>query len=439
MKEAIYSNVEIRPDRAYILFVGDVKYIDTTTLLSRRLGGRYGKPAETINILPNMPPPCMKGNFIVVNNELMEHNRGRGFFLPLDQPEINSDVSNNRYVKKVIDDILKSQDCVYVNLFKSTREMTLPQQDERIKVIGPEPSLFHYFDNKINQRKAANKLGVPVPRGYICNSFEELVKKYQKEFEDDAFVTCAKGFGGNGTEKVSSLDEILGCRKLKGKKQFIISELLELESSPCTLGIIANKDEVRVVSIADQVMDGVNYGGTVYPSNAGKKHVEDMRRYTEKIGKYMGGKGYRGCFGVDFMIDKKGSLYFVEINPRKIGSTLESTLAHKTENPDEASIPELEFLAVTEGRFEGVYSMPNVNWGVLSIKAKEGQTTGNEIRADVRERQVFEDSGSAVLDHPGKGILYLADGRLAKAVSVNGSRDNILKTLYEEKGRVLIR
>ncbi len=449
-KGLLYTNVNIRFDRAYVLFVGDVKYIDTTTLLSERLSKRYGKRLETINILPNMPSPYMSGNFIVVNTTLADYISRDGdgkYFLPLDQPDINRDVSNSPYVRKIVQEILRNQKDLFINLFKSTPEMTLPEEDERIHVIGPNPNLFSYFDNKVNQRSIAEKLDIPVPRGYVANTFNELIRIYKYHFNGEVYVTRSNGFGGNGSEKIHSLDDLVNSAKLKGHNQFVVSDLFELYSSPCSLGLIANSDEIIVASIADQLMHGVDYGGTVYPSDASVDNLRRIGEYTKKIGQYMGKQGYRGFFGLDFMIDKKGNLYFVEINPRKIGSTPEAILAHRTLNPHSISLPELEFLAVTEGTFRidsSLYTMPDSYWGVKGVKAKEGQRTLNYIPRESREKAIFKDSGVTILDHPGSDVTYLADGRLARVVCVvkthleENPREKIIRKLEEESQRIKV-
>jgi len=426
----IYSNLEINPGKAYILYIGDVKYIDTTTLLLGRLVKRYNKPVETINILPNLPPQYMTGNFIVINTALVNHisqNSKQKYFLPLDQADVNRDASNNPYIKKTINEILKSQEDIYINLFKNTPEMTLTD-DERIKVIGPSSDIFTYFDNKINQRKIIEQLEIPVAKGYIANSFDELIIKYQTNFQDKAFVSCSNGFGGNGTEKILSLDNLLTSEKLKGKNQFIISELLSLKSSLCAINIVANSNEVMFVSVSDQLMDNVTYMGNIYPSIMGNENFQKIKDYSLKIGRFLGSKGYKGIIGIDFMIDKENNLYFTEINPRKVGHTPEMIFAYHSANPYLPSLSELEFLAVSEGTFGmdiSQYNVPQTQWGVLSIKARKGQRTANYIPRNPKERILFNNSGITVLDHPGNGITYLRDGKLARIVCVLGIEPHI--------------
>ncbi|MBL7054727.1 ATP-grasp domain-containing protein [Candidatus Woesearchaeota archaeon] len=443
----IDSNVEINPNKAYVLFIGDSKYMDTTTLLLDRLSTRYSKSTESVNILPNLPPPYFRGNYIVVNNLLKEHmisNPQKKYHLQLDQADINQEVSDTPYFKRITESILKSQKDLLINVFKNTPELTLTN-DERIKVIGPNPELFDYFDNKINQRIIAEQLELPVPKGYIANSFEDLVQLYTNNFKGQAFVSSYKGYGGNGSEPISCLDDLLDSKKLKGKKRYIISELLDLESSITTQGIIANEEDVVILSMSDMVMDGSNYGGVVYPSEA--KNKNKIMDHTIQIARYMGSKGYRGFFNFDFMEDSKGNLYFTEINPRKGGSTPEAIFAHKVSRPWLTSVPELELIAVEKGNFDGIdtkqYGLPLLNWGVLALKAKKGQRTLNYIPRTRKEKEVFRDSGITVLDHPGKNIEYLEEGRLARIICVAkdftpAPRETVLNKLEERKNKIEI-
>lgn len=442
----ICSNITLNPDTAYVLYVGDPKYIHTTSFLKQTLAEGYRRPVEVINILPNLPSPYFEGSFAVVNAQLAEHMReanGSIYHLPLDQPEINIDVCNCEFVHSLIEEILEEQADLYVNLFKSTPEMTLGA-DPRINVIGPRGSLYCEFDNKLNQRQIVDGLGIPTPRSFVAENLDELVQMFEAEFYGEAFVTSANGFGGNGTQRVENATEILSCEKFRNRSGYIISEYLTLKSSPCSLAVVANENEVIVASIADQVMDGPTYVGTVYPSEAGEEHLERMKDYTERIGRYLGGKGYRGFFGVDFMIDDRGKLFFVEINPRKIGSTLESMYAHYACAPEAISLAELELSAVREGIFPisaSDYRFPDLHWGIMGVKANGGERTVRSIVPQRMERDLFLHSGAAVFDHPGENVTFLSGGRLARIVAVmnKGSANNraeILRLLEQQSKNI---
>jgi len=438
----IYSNVELDPGKAYVLHVGNVKYIDTANFLKKGLSRRYGKPVETISVLPNMPPPYLTGNFVVINRPLAGQSSRNGdkYCLPMCQADIDRDVSESPYANGMIDSILKFQDDVFVNVFKSTPEMALAD-GERIHVIGPSSDLFERFDDKVYQREIMDELGIPVPRGYVADGFEHLVALYQENFGGDAFVSCDRGFGGNGSEKVSGLEDLHESEKLKEKKRFIITDLLDLKQSHCAIGIVANGDEVMFVSVSDQLMDGVEHMGNLYPSAMSAENAGMVEKYMEMIGRRLGRSGYRGIFGVDFMTDQEDTLYFTEINPRKVGHIPETIFAYRAENPGSITIPELEFLAVTEGALgEHHLEMPSMGWGVLCAKAEKGQRTTNHVPRERKEKEIFRNSGSIVIDHPGKNITYLRRGKIARAlhVSLEESQEEILNKLQEQKSRIKV-
>lgn len=52
--------------------------------------------------------------------------------------------------------------------------------------------------------------------------------------------------------------------------------------------------------------------------------IDRIEVTTERIGQWLRMRGYRGTFGVDYLIDRDGELRFTEINPRFQGSTVAS-------------------------------------------------------------------------------------------------------------------
>lgn len=441
MRGKLYSNVDLDPNKGYALFIGDMKCIDMTTLLTEPLSRRYKKPVEIINVLSNFPPTYMNDNIVVVNPELgdyMNNNEGK-YFLPKDQADIDKDVSDSPFMEMIIHEILKNQSDLIINVFKNTTKMRFVDNDS-IHVLGPEPELFEYFDSKIKQREIVEKMEISVPNGYIVKSFDDLINVYKTKFDSEAFVNCENGFGGNGSVIVKSENDLNESTKLKGKNNFIITDLLDLESTQSSIGLVANEDDVMFVSVSDQLMDGVEYRGNIYPTSLDSDNYEKIVDNTKKIGTFLGSKGYRGFFGVDYMT-AEGETYFAEINPRKVGHLPEIIFAYSLGNPGAPSLPELELNAVTRGTFDfdvNGLNMPDIGWGVFVKKAKKGEKTLNNVPRQILENDLFQSDGVTVLDHPGKDVEYLGYGRLARSVAVSRdkSRDQILKTLKEEISKI---
>ena len=59
-----------------------------------------------------------------------------------------------------------------------------------------------------------------------------------------------------------------------------------------------------------------------------RRIIDNVMEQTERLGTWLGSLGYRGLFGLDFVIDSsESSAYAVDLNPRWQGSTVLLTLA----------------------------------------------------------------------------------------------------------------
>jgi hypothetical protein len=342
---------------------------------------------------------------------------------------------------------LSSQEDVFIDVYKNSREMKLPDGDG-IRVIGPDPELVEFYDDKLNQRAVAEELEIPVPKGYTANSFQELVQLYREKFGGDAFVACSHSSSGKGTMKVKGVKDLYKSEKIRNGDRFIIAELLDTQFYPCTSGIVANGQGTLTFGITDQILeDGRLYRGALSPTIVSDAQKKQIVKFTEKLGTRMGKDGYRGFFSVDYMIDKKGDIYFAEINPRKGGANPGHTLARKTTHPNEPTIPEIAFRAVTQGDFGfdvSDFEMSPLSWGMRREPIGKGQRTLNHARQDKKRETVYKNSGFTIVDHPGKDVVYPKGGNVARVITaINngndpGERDRILKTLENERARIMV-
>lgn len=59
--------------------------------------------------------------------------------------------------------------------------------------------------------------------------------------------------------------------------------------------------------------------GNIYPSQASEEMKQKMEDMTKKMGDYLSTQGFRGMFGMDFLITSNGDCLPVDINPRHQG------------------------------------------------------------------------------------------------------------------------
>jgi len=227
---------------------------------------------------------------------------------------------------------------------------------------------------------------------------------------------------------------------------FLITGLIENTISPTVLGVIANKDDIFIATVIDQIMEGPKYRGSVFPSVLKETIIEEMREITRKIGKIMGKKGYRGVFGCDFLVTEEEKVYFVEINPRKMGSTLESSLFLKSLYPDYPSIPELEFRAVTQGTFgtetKELPMKPDApSWGISYVRTLEKKIVIKDIKNSPGEKELFydpkagDDERISIMEHVGAGTI-VERGYLGRVITVAKNQASVRKNL--QKGEKMV-
>lgn len=424
---AIESNVILDPDTAYVLSVARKPHMSNLTgYLLPTLRQNYGRDVEHIAIVPSRPDD---GLYVLVNKDLkplMTDDANNYGLLNVSSDEMNRQVSSSKFVGDLIEDILEHQPDVFVNLYKNSKDYGF--DCDRVKVIAPRAKCVEYFDNKINQKKVVAALDLPVPRSFIANNFDELIELYRENFDGDAFITCSHGSSGSGSERVCSEGNILSSSKIKPDDEYVIADYLDLKLSPSTFGIIAG-DGVYVAGIFDLIMDGPNYLGAISPTLATPEQKDEMIALTEDVGKYLGEYGYRGPYGIDFMIDNHGKVYFTEINPRVGGSTTELTKAHMEANPEVPSIPEIIYDAViydTLGFSPESCELPQDAWAHKVIFGYTGDHTKTLEAPDPKY--------TGIVGYPGDNLkLYTPTklGLVAYRGNPDATRDEILSALDE--------
>lgn len=432
---AIETDVRLNPEKTYSLSVGDnLKIHELSAYLDRVLSAHYSvKPGQIENIAIM---PCRfsgKEDYVLVNPDLRNQQNG---FHDIER-RIYNWVSSSEYVHELVEQILTQQPDLFVNVFQNSEYLNLDKTHKGVKILAPEAKIAMHFDDKIIQREeVAKKLDLPVPLSFMASGVDDLIDLYLEEFKGDAFITCSHGSAGSGSLPVHSLEEILNSPKIKPDDEFIISELLHLKSSPSTYTIVAGEDDIYVAGISDQIMNGVHYLGNISPSVANRLQKDKMLSITKKIGELMCDKGYRGPFGIDFMIDQEGKVYFTEINPRYTAPTHQLTEAHIGVNPYAPSIPEMVFNAICTdnlGFDPQSCTLPEVPWGLTAIKGKKGQITKNIIKDNPPYIRI--------LGYPGNDVLLDQDTSVARIIyngNPHATREEILQALSERAKDIVL-
>ena len=206
-------------------------------------------------------------------------------------------------------------------------------------LIGNRSSVF--FDNKVRFRRVMEELDLPLIPGEVLKvnelNYDSLSGKYGQ-----FAIQLQKESGGKGTFFIRGGEDFEKCTKKIGGK-FADSEVLITKfihgPSPSITGCVT-KHGVLYTDLQYQLLDipevmNTKVGSGIFcghdwtssddfPSRIKKQAYE----YAEAIGNYLKGRGYKGIFGLD-MIMEDGRVYVVELNPRLLGSFPVLTMAQE--------------------------------------------------------------------------------------------------------------
>jgi predicted ATP-grasp superfamily ATP-dependent carboligase len=444
MEDILFNNFEYDENNYYFLYVGELKSYGINIFFKEALQ-KYlpDKKVEFFAIVPDVFEQYNYDNIIVINpvveNYIKKSVNKRKISSRVTSKEFYNAVSHNEFIIKLIDKITENQDELYIYMFESSMHLELLNK-ENVKLIGPNPSLVKKFNNKIFQYELL-KDHIPIVEHRIYNNFNQLIDETEglrKEWKDGIFVTLEYSAGGANSVVSHTKDDIVSKFK-ELNANYLISRYVPHEFDPTVLGVVA-KDDVYIAGVADQrIVEGTKFTGSTYPSVLPKKIKNELCEYTRKIGEILSKNGYRGIFGCDYIVDYSNNVYFIEINARKQGTTLEfcCSLENCVKN-NVPNLPELELYAILEDKFpedvKEFLDCENIHWGTYNLKVPSNIITEGYIPQFDDERIVFKKVASnklkkdyVVFEHIGNDFIITTGTFLARIVSVAQNRQDMLE------------
>ena len=317
LDEDIYTN-----DIQYFFSLHGPRFEYMNKAMATSLSKKFGKEFRAIRILNAWPSPTYSAlNHIVLNRrgyKLTKELNKPVVFLP-DYEDVNVEFTQSPFIMKVVKKLLVKQETVFVYPF-TTAFLDLPSSD--FTVLGPNNELAKNLDNKINQVKLFKKLKLPCNNVRIFDSKKDLL---EHEYEIiPCYASAAYTSGGSESALIYSQEmllEFLGkLRPINKKNSFTASDIFEdIVLAPNVNAVVTSSGDVYTLVLSDQILQGNRYLGNIYPSEATEVHRQEIFAITTKIGEYLASQGYLGLFGCDFLINRKGDLVVVDLNPRHQG------------------------------------------------------------------------------------------------------------------------
>ncbi len=457
--DILYSNFTYNPEVYYFLYVGDLKNYTLNCFVKETLERKFhGREVRFVAVVPDV---CFQYNYtniivinpiaraeMITNHTFSDFSSAPKMSCRVSGSQFMTAVSENETILNIINMILQSQNQLYINLYESLVEMTL-DRIERVSILGPDKLIARKFNDKVVQHKALRGV-VPLIDGEVCKGVDNLLRTtaaLREIWAEGVFVSAAFSAAGANSAVTHSQDEV-AAKFTDENCEYLVTKYIPHELDPTVLAVVANEDSVYIAGVADQtIVDGNRFVGSHFPSTATAEHQQLLKEYTIAVGKVLGKAGYRGIFGCDYLIDMQGEIFFLEINARKQGTTLEFCFTMEQNLPEGAPLlPELEYYAVTENRFPPNTvkvngNMRGIHWGTFNHKVTAEKVTVGYIPQNPYERETFKKVGRkelvkdfVILEPLGTNLKVMPGTFLARVVSVARTKEDVNEGLCQGVG-----
>ncbi len=211
--------------------------------------------------------------------------------------------------------------------FKPQKKNELLATKHAFNLLGNSSELNHFFEDKINFYHVCNDLQIKVPKGKISKLHEINFLEVASELDLPFVLQFGRGWAGNSTYFIENES---GLNKLKTKfgninvkvSQFIKGRTLLNNVVILNKKVIVSKPALQIVPNKNLTISEGGTGGRSWPVELSKQSNDEILEITLKIGKFMSDKGYKGFFGLDFLIEEKtGQIFLSENNARLTASS----------------------------------------------------------------------------------------------------------------------
>lgn len=454
-EDVVFSNFRYDPAYYYFISIGELKAYGLNHFLGEALQKIH--PQREVRFLAIIPDRCVQyyeKNLMVINPEVTSTTGDDAASKTVGRAHIGrfmDAVSSSPTVRTLISRILTYQRELYLSMFESVVEMTL-DDIPGVSILGPDKAIARHWNSKLVQ---FNELAgiVSLVEGEICQGREALLARtaaLRPRWREGIFVSAAYSAAGANSAVTANQLEVERRFTVK-ESDYLVSRYIPHELDPTVLAVVAGPEEVYIAGIADQhIVNGNRFVGSSFPSQVGPPQREELRRQTIAAGQALGRGGFRGIFGCDYLIDRDGKVWFLEINARKQGTTFEFCCTLEQNLPPGApSLLELEYHAVIHGVFPSEImeiddNCASLHWRTFNHKLNSRAVTTGYIPQNTRERESFRRVAAGelmmdyvVLEHLGPQLTIEPGTFLARVAAVANSRERV--TLGLSQGMAQIR
>lgn len=445
MSDIYFSNYQLQDNVHYFLYIGELKNYGLNIFLKESLARIENRQFDFISIVPDIFEQYDYENLIVVNPEAEDYTcrYGRSVSCRIPANIFMSSVSENQQVRELVQKLLSRQRNLYIYMYESMPEMTL-DAIPGVSILGPDSNIASRLNSKVYQYQHLKKL-VPVVDFAICSDLNDLIKTTDKlwpQWKDGIFVSLEYSAAGANSIIARSSRDIIE-RFHEENETYLISRNIPHNYDPTVLAVVANEKDIYIAGVADQRIErGTRFTGSTFPTRLSGETVGALNTITRIVGKWLVKEGYRGIYGCDFLVDHQEKVFFLEVNARKQGTTMEFCCTLEQNLPwGSPLLPELEYYAVTQGRFpdntvEMKDNVKNIYWGTYNYKIDNMIFTEGYIPQHSREREAFKKVADnrlqkdfLILEHIGNDFIVAQGSFLGRIVALGHDQSGVQQGL----------
>lgn len=232
----------------------------------------------------------------------------------------------------------------------------LLKDEERFNILGEKD---YSLIDRLNDKKYTRDLlkgKVPIIDMKWINKQIEF-NDAKKIFNSKKMVIQGKvGAGGNNTFYIDSEEKFLKYSSMCNNEYYLSKYI---EHLPINITIIIGKNNDVILPSSVQLIkleeDKFKYVGAdfIYSQKFNAKISEQIKKYSLIIINELKKQNYKGILGIDFIVDNKDNVYFMEINPRFQSSSF--IISKYLAKYCSTSIAELHYLAITDSYIGNTY------------------------------------------------------------------------------------
>jgi len=355
--------------------------------------------------------------------------------------------------KKVLNYIKKKAGDKTVNIitFKPSPKLQKICAENKFRYLGNDWKLNRKFEDKVEFADITNKLKIPNAQSKIA--IVEDSDKFRKIFnlEEKYVIQLPRGFSGNSTFLVSSekdLDKII--KKYKNRKvkvaRYLSGETYTINACVTKFGIAVSQPIFQITGLTAYNKNSLGTSGNDYARGGelGSEQKKKIFDYTKKIGKYMRKSGYKGIFGIDFIVSysgraeaklpigslASGSINLIEINPRLIASIPVFTKLQNQNN-------QMPFLFLHLAEFLNINYKPELLLDYISFAERNKQKAFSFSQLILRN---IKKNPVKIIKSMSSGIYELKGGKLIfkkKIYYAQNMKENEFLIQAAEKGSLI--